>query len=687
MVPRIPSPVAGTIPIELARHRLDDERPTGTGDGASRQYLARPAYPLGRAMNKLHEASLRGHTEVVQLLLDKGAPVDEKTESGRTALMWASNNGHTEVVKLLLDKGASVNEKDKEGSTALMGASQYGRTGVVVLLLDNGASVDEKDEDGYTALLRASWKGHTEVVKLLLDKGASVGVKNNDGKTVLPTVIAFDEDQLGRMAAAQLHRLLPQGQSTDLVHAEEVEEEVFLEERTAFAEATGTAVLQLARLAGFARARARALRSSDPRSADDHQALFGRLQLAAAASIQNDESGEARYEEDVQKLFNSKDGRKALEHAVEIEAKELLAQPVVQKYIKVAWHGPFDMEDPELELLQWVLAFVFLLLNLLGVPPTLVDRVSGVLQWAFFFVLLLLQLLFLLPLVALVPALEPWLTKKLRGAYLLRLPVVKFGLACAADLTLALALTFLPAADLATAPVAQLLLVWVGSGLLWEARQLMAPSSSDARLLLTRVYDRLVAYLGDYINRVDATALIFSFAALVAFMSADDSEDATATSLRAVAVFLLWLRVIRALLVSPQFGPYVLMFFRMLCNDVLYFLVLLLFLLVAFAASWTVLLGPSASIAGCADELGGVDFHTTLLRIFEGALTGNDYFDCARNSTNSPVAAWVVTFAYVTLTAVLLLNMLIAMCAALPQPTAQPSASADLIYIYYLPRS
>ena len=275
------------------------------------------------------------------------------------------------------------------------------------------------------------------------------------------------------------------------------------------------------------------------------------------------------------------------------------------------------------------------------------------------------------------PALEPWLTEELdysyekgpfswsgRGnLYLLRLPVVKFSLECTADLALALALTLLPAADLATAPVAPLLLIWVGSGLLWEARQLTA-CSSDAKSRLARMCDRLAAYWGDNINRVDATALIFSFAALVAFMSANDSEDPTATSLLSAAVFLLWLRVIRVLLISPKFGPFVLMFFRMLFGDVLYFLVLLLFLLVAFAASWKVLREPQSSIAWCADELGGVDFHTTLLRIFEGALTGNDFFECARDSTSSPVAAWVITSVYVTLTAVLLLNMLIAMCAA-----------------------
>ena len=187
--------------------------------------------------------------------------------------------------------------------------------------------------------------------------------------------------------------------------------------------------------------------------------------------------------------------------------------------------------------------------------------------------------------------------------------------------------------------------------------------------------------------------LIVSLAALVGAVSADDSEDATAwtTSLRAAAVFLLWFRLIRVLLISPTFIPYVLMFFKMLFGDLLRFLVLLLFLLVAFAASWTVLLEPPPWLVeqqfgdeqrwrwspsplasplahletgGCAGELGGVDIFSTLVRLLEGALTGDDHFECARNSTKSPVAKWVFSFVYVMLTTVLLLNMLIAMCAA-----------------------
>ena len=458
-------------------------------------------------MSTLYEASLDGDTKRVKQLLDEASRngdtklvkelLDKANKGGYTALQLASMRGHTEVVKLLLDRGASVDEKGEDGDTALMRASYGGHTEVVKLLLDRGASVDEKDTDGNTALMLASQNSHTEVVKLLLDRGASLTEKNNDGDTALVAVndkngntailalVEFDEDQLGRMAAAQVHRHLLNGQGSD---------------------STATAVLKLVRAAGLARARAHVLSYSDPRSADDHQVLFARLQLAAAACIQNDESGEVRAEEDVRKLLDSDDGRKALVHAVQIEAMELLAQRVVQKHVQLTWRG--ELED---------LAKVFQLTRV-GRLANTIGRLYGPFRWTIVFVILLLQLLFLLPLVALVPALDPWLTDNLKlegvSLYLLRLPVVKFGLERAADLALALALTLIPAGLSPEAPGAKLLIVWVGSALLWEARQRMAPISSDAKSLRARMYDRLAAYWGDSMNRLDATALFVSLEAL-----------------------------------------------------------------------------------------------------------------------------------------------------------------------------
>lgn len=60
-----------------------------------------------------------GHNEVVEFLLDRGAPLDAKSQDGQTPLHWAVIGGHTETVKLLLSRGASLEAKNSYGGTPL----------------------------------------------------------------------------------------------------------------------------------------------------------------------------------------------------------------------------------------------------------------------------------------------------------------------------------------------------------------------------------------------------------------------------------------------------------------------------------------------------------------------------------------------------------------------------------------
>jgi ankyrin repeat protein len=52
----------------------------------------------------LHLASEEGAHEVVQLLLDKGAPIDSLNSAKENALDIAIVNGKTEVIKALLER-------------------------------------------------------------------------------------------------------------------------------------------------------------------------------------------------------------------------------------------------------------------------------------------------------------------------------------------------------------------------------------------------------------------------------------------------------------------------------------------------------------------------------------------------------------------------------------------------------
>lgn len=128
----------------------------------------------GRGMQPIHWAALRGHKEIVSILLDKGANVNSTNTADWTPIMHASMEGHLDIVMLLIQKGANVNAKTFVSGTALMFASGKGHQKIVQILLDSSADPtieieDSNDEDGMTALLYAQREGHSSIVGLLQD--------------------------------------------------------------------------------------------------------------------------------------------------------------------------------------------------------------------------------------------------------------------------------------------------------------------------------------------------------------------------------------------------------------------------------------------------------------------------------------------------------------------------------------
>ena len=124
-------------------------------------------------------ASISGNTNIVKLLLEHGA----KKHLG-WALTEAIKHKHIEVTKVLLEHGVSVDEisdddrtpliEVKENlQTALILACQKGNTDVIQLLLNNGAQVNAEISERF-AIVEASKNGHTEAIKLLLKHGAKL---------------------------------------------------------------------------------------------------------------------------------------------------------------------------------------------------------------------------------------------------------------------------------------------------------------------------------------------------------------------------------------------------------------------------------------------------------------------------------------------------------------------------------
>uniref|UniRef100_A0A093VZK5 Kinase D-interacting substrate of 220 kDa n=1 Tax=Talaromyces marneffei PM1 TaxID=1077442 RepID=A0A093VZK5_TALMA len=67
----------------------------------------------------LSYAAMYGHTDIMKLLIDRGAKVDKTDLHGRTPLSWAAEHCHFGAVKLLVEHGANVNAEDGEWTTPL----------------------------------------------------------------------------------------------------------------------------------------------------------------------------------------------------------------------------------------------------------------------------------------------------------------------------------------------------------------------------------------------------------------------------------------------------------------------------------------------------------------------------------------------------------------------------------------
>ncbi len=77
---------------------------------------------------------LRGHKDIVKMLLNKGANVNTQDGNGYTALIWAAAVGSKDIVEMLINAGVDVNAKDNNGKTALMYAADYGDKEIIELL-------------------------------------------------------------------------------------------------------------------------------------------------------------------------------------------------------------------------------------------------------------------------------------------------------------------------------------------------------------------------------------------------------------------------------------------------------------------------------------------------------------------------------------------------------------------------
>lgn len=125
----------------------------------------------------IHIAAALGSVNLTIFLCEKGACLSSMDKSDDRPLCIACKYGHYQVVELLLDAGAKMNEilpghfpdsENPPSDSPLCIASEKGHVAVVELLLKRGASPHETDRLNRDPLIYAAHYGHPTVLEILL---------------------------------------------------------------------------------------------------------------------------------------------------------------------------------------------------------------------------------------------------------------------------------------------------------------------------------------------------------------------------------------------------------------------------------------------------------------------------------------------------------------------------------------
>jgi ankyrin repeat protein len=149
----------------------------------------------------------RDYVAVARLLLEKGAEVDARDTTGRTALQMAVDGSASEyrvigadlsLARLLIEHGANINASDNLGWTPLLNVLNLWADppAVVEFLLAKGADIKARLKDGRTGLMLAAHLGKDDRIRLLIAKGTDVNAHDLSGTTALMTAALVRWDDL-----------------------------------------------------------------------------------------------------------------------------------------------------------------------------------------------------------------------------------------------------------------------------------------------------------------------------------------------------------------------------------------------------------------------------------------------------------------------------------------------------------
>ncbi|XP_071094679.1 putative ankyrin repeat protein RF_0381 [Haliotis cracherodii] len=154
----------------------------------------------------------KGHREILELLVKKGADLCLLDDDGNSILHVASKKGNVETVKYIHSQNIiDIESRGDYGITPVMFAALFGEMEVFFFLVKMGADLSKLDDDGENILHLSSRGGDAEIVNFVLKRNV-VDINSDAYDGVTPLLLAA---YLGRRQVFDL--LIERGANTSAV--------------------------------------------------------------------------------------------------------------------------------------------------------------------------------------------------------------------------------------------------------------------------------------------------------------------------------------------------------------------------------------------------------------------------------------------------------------------------------------
>uniref|UniRef100_A0A4W4FL76 Scaffold protein ILK n=1 Tax=Electrophorus electricus TaxID=8005 RepID=A0A4W4FL76_ELEEL len=155
----------------------------------------------GAVMDDIFTQCREGNAVAVRLWLDNTEnDLNQGDDHGFSPLHWACREGRSNVVDMLIMRGARINVMNRGDDTPLHLAASHGHRDILGKLIQCKADTNAANEHGNTPLHYACFWGHDLVAEDLVSNGAQVSICNKYGEMPLDKAKPHLRDHLKELA-------------------------------------------------------------------------------------------------------------------------------------------------------------------------------------------------------------------------------------------------------------------------------------------------------------------------------------------------------------------------------------------------------------------------------------------------------------------------------------------------------